>query len=235
MNELDQIIKSLLDSEEDEDEDVDLKDLTVPDEIVAGPTTVKRVGASRMKIVDMPRYTFLISYLTPVAYYDKLFKQFFRTLKQWSPTTNDHIGRWAGMIYRSPEWKNNPDNMEPREPTEWNPDTTSLAYPRFKRVRQERISKLFRELVKTMEMKPHIKRRMYHVDPRMRQGNYVASKWVSGHLKHHDTGKEGLPSPEDRGYEQFFSDFDPIEPEYYEWGTGYRNTTPYERGTPDEE
>jgi hypothetical protein len=234
VNAADQLIKHLLEAEEDfGDEDVDVKELTLPgEEVVAGPTTVKRVGATRMKIVDMPRYTFLISYLTPVAYYDKIFRQYFRTLKHWSPTTNDHISQWQSMIAKTPEWKDNPDNWEP---STWNPEGHYVRYPTFKRLRQERISKLFRELVLTMEMKPHMKRRMYHVDPRMRSGSGLAKGWLSGHLKHHDTGHEGLPSPDDPGYEDFFADFDPDKPEIWDWSSGLRNLEPHERGKPDEE
>lgn len=233
MNAAEDIIKHLLESEGEgaEDEDFDLKDVTEPgDEVVAGPTTVQRHG--RMKVVDMPRYTFLISYLTPVAYYDKVFRTYYKTLKQWSPTTNGHINDWQGMIWKTPEWQKDEKNWEPSSVG----DGHWVHYPRFKRVRQEKISKLFRELVHTMEMKPHLKRRMYHVDPKMRQGSMIGKQWVSGHLKHHDTGDEGLPRPDDSKYGKFFQDFDPAEPEIYNWqGSGYRSQEPYERGTPDEE
>lgn len=231
MSDIDQLINRLV--EGDEDEDFDLKDITLPDEeLVAGPSTVKRHG--RIKIVDMPLYTFLISYLTPVAYYDKTFKIFYETMKQWSPTTNRHIQQWSRMIADSPEWKNDERNWEP---SSWNPEGHYVRHPRFKKVRQSKISGLFRKLINTMEMKPHEKRRMYHVDPRMRQGSDSIATWASGHLKHHDTGEEGLPRPDDPGYSKFFTDFEPPEPEYFDWSDSMsrRDTTPYERGTPDEE
>jgi hypothetical protein len=238
MNDTDQIIYHLLETDEDPEE-FDLKDLTEPgDELVAGPTDVKRFG--RWKLVDMPRYTFLISYLTPVAYLDKVFGTYYETLKYWSPTTKQHIHDWQRMIWASQSWKDNPANWEK---SEVNPENHYVRYPRFKRVRQAKISGLFRSLIPTMQMKPHLKRRMYHVDPGMRQGNNSGGgHWESGHLKHHDTGEEGLPMPNERSYGlpkpdygDFFKDFQPSEPEYYDWGSGLRNTHPYERGKPDEE
>lgn len=228
MSDFDQLITRLVES--DEDEDFDLKDITVPEEVpAAGKTTVKRYG--RIKVVDMPLYTFLISYLTPVAYYDKTFRIYYRTLKQWSPTTNRHIEEWRRMIWKSPEWQKDEKNWEPSSVG----DGHWVRYPSFRRVRQEKISGLFRKLINTMEMKPHEKRRMYHVDPRMRQGS-APKRWISGHLKHHDTGDEGLPRPDDFTYSKFFQDFDPAEPEIWDWqGSSYRSQEPYERGTPDEE
>jgi len=224
------VVANLLEAEE-EAEDFDVKELVEPgDEVIAGPTGVKRFG--RIKIVDMPRYTFLISYLTPVAYYDKVFNTYYQTTKQWSPTTNAHIGQWARMIWHTPEWQQNPKNQEPSNVF---PGGHYVRYPRFKRLRQARISGLFRSLIPTMQMKPHLKRRMYHVHPLMRQGSEMRKTWLSGHLKHHNSGEEGLPSPQDREFAPFFSDFDPPEPENWEWSSGLRNREPYEQGEPDEQ
>jgi hypothetical protein len=229
MSSLSSVIAFLMES--DEDEDFSIKDLTEPgDELHAGPTKVERHG--RIKIVDTDRYTFLISYLTPVAIYDKVFRQYYRTSKHWSPTTEKHIDRWRGMIRNTPEWRDNPANWEKAD---WNPGGHYVRYPKFKIIGQAKLSKLFRDLIPTMEMKPHEKRRMYHVDPRMRRGSEVEKTWLSAHLKHHDTGKEGLPRPDEPGYEEFFADFDPPEPETFDWGSGYRDTSPRERYKPDEE
>lgn len=233
MIEADEIIKYLLESdEEDDDEGFETKELVEPgDEVVAGPTTVKRFG--RMKLVDMPRYVFLISYLTPVAYFDKLFKTYYETTKQWSPTTDDHIKVWQSMIWKSPEWQADEKNWEPSDVIQGN---HWVRYPKFKRKRQSVISGLFRELMLSMEMKPHQKRRLYHVDPKMRKGAAINKTWMSAHLKHHPTGAEGLPSPgQERRFEPFFKDFDPHKPEEWSWEqTGYRPSIPRERYQPDE-
>lgn len=215
------------------DDDFPIKDLTEPKPEPAGEVTVKGYKLGRMKLVDMPGYTFLISFLTPVAYFDKDLGSYFETSKQWSPTTNRHIQEWRGMIYKSPEYQNDPKNVEQGEPTAWNPTGRSIHYPRFNPVRQRVISDLFRKLIPTMIMKPHMKRRLYRVDPRMRRGNTAdAGQWNSGHLKHHDTGEEGLPRPGDPGFGEFFKDFDPDEPDYFDWGSGIRDTEPYERDEP---
>lgn len=223
MNALAQIINFILEAE---DEDFDLKDVAEPNQVVGGRATVKRYG--RFKIVDTPRYTFLISYLTPVAYYDKQTENYYQTSKQWSPTTNTHIGDWKGMIWKSPEWQANPDN---KEESEWGGQKhISVRYPRFHRKRQAFISKLFREMIPQLQMKPHEKRRMYHVHPKMRQGSGLSKTWLSGHLKHHDSGDEGLPRPDDPGYEGFFTDFEPHEPEIFDWSSGLKNMDPHETG-----
>lgn len=232
VNVYENIIDRLLEAEEPED--FDLKDITEPDEVIGGPTQVKRIG--RMKLVDTPRYTFLISYLTPVAYLDKYFGKYYKSTKHWSPTTSRHISDWQRMIWQSPEYKNDPANREPREPSEWYPEGYFIAWPRFINVRQARISGLFRKLMPAMEMKRHLKRRLYHVPPGMRWGADAGAQWVSGHLKLHDTGKEGLPMPDEPGFGEFFKDFSPLDPEYYEWDSGGRRSTePYERDKPDEE
>lgn len=210
---------------EAEDDDFDLKDLTEPTPMQGGPATVKRHG--RFKVVETPRFTFLISYLTPVAYYDKVTETYYETSKKWSPTTNKHISDWKQMIYKSPEWQANPEN---KEPSTWDPTGFSVGYPRFKRKLQAFISKLFRDTIPHLEMKPNEKRRMYHVNPKMRQGSGLSKSWLSGHLKHHDSGEEGMPRPDERGYEEFFKDFEPHEPEIYDWSSGLRNNDPRERG-----
>lgn len=224
MNVLAEIVNFVLEAEDD---DFDIKDVAEPNQVVGGKATVERHG--RIKIVDTPRYTFLISYLTPVAYYDKTTETYYRTSKQWSPTTNGHIQRWRSMIYKTPEWQANPEN---REPSTWSDTGFSVHYPRFKRRRQAFISKLFRDMIPQLQMKPHEKRRMYHVDPRMRQGSGISKTWLSGHLKHHDTGEEGLPRPDEPGYEEFFKDFEPHEAEYFDWSDSMsrRNTEPHETG-----
>jgi hypothetical protein len=53
------------------DDDFPIKDLTEPKPEPAGEVTVKGYKLGRMRVVDMPGYTFLISFLTPVAYFDK--------------------------------------------------------------------------------------------------------------------------------------------------------------------
>lgn len=195
----------------------------------AGEAKVKRFG--RWKVVDMPDYQFLISYLTPVAYFDKRLGVYYSTSKQWSRTTNSHIRDWQRLIYNSPEWQSNPENKEHHEPSEWRPEGyDSVVYPSFKRKRQAKISALFRELMRTMQMKPRMKRRMYHVDPKMRVGSGSKS-WLSGHLKHHHTGREGLPDPSEGEYSEFFKDFEPDRAERWNWWDGPRDRMPHE---PDE-
>jgi hypothetical protein len=227
MNDFSTIIAHLLEADEDE---LSVKDVQ-PEEPVAGKATVTRHG--RWKIVDMKDYTFLISYLTPVAYLDKATGTYYQTKKQWSPTTNGHIRSWQQMIWKSPEHQANQDNWEP---SEYNPGGHYVRYPTFHRKRQDEISGLFKTLMKTMEMKPHLKRRLYHVDPVMRQGSpsaYRAGQWVSGHGKHHSSGEQGLPKPSrwshEPDLEKFFADFTPDEPEIYDWqGSGYRSQEPHE-------
>lgn len=223
------LLAHLLEADED---DLSVKDVQ-SEEPVAGKTTVKRHG--RWKIVDMQDYTFLISYLTPVAYLDKATGTYYRTKKQWSPTTNDHISGWQHMIWKSPEHQANQDYWEK---SEYNPEGHYVRYPTFHTKRQDEISGLFRTLMKTMQMKPHQKKRLYHVAPIMRRGHpgaYRASQWVSGHGKHHSSGEQGLPMPDDwelrtkPELQAFFHDFTPDEPEIYDWqGSGYRSQEPHE-------
>lgn len=229
VNETDKIIDRLLESEE---EDFSVKDITEPEAtLVGGPARVTRHG--RWKLVDTPGYTFLISYLTPVAYYDKTFKQYFQTTKQWSPATNNHIDEWRRLIWKSPEWQKDERN---REPSTWGENGYYVRFPRFKYRTQAKITELFRKLLPLLTIKPHEKRRMYHVDPRMRQGAKLKKTWVSGHLKHHDTGEEGLPHPDDPHFADFFQDFEADEPQVWDWqSSSYRNQEPYERHKPDEE
>jgi hypothetical protein len=85
-----------------------------------------------------------------------------------------------------------------------------------------------------MEIKPHEKQRLYHVDPKMRQGAGFKKPWLSAHLKHHITGVEGLPHPDEPGFEEFFRDFTPDEPEDWPWTSGLRSMEPHERYKPDE-
>jgi hypothetical protein len=208
-----------------------VKDVLSDPREVAGRTEVKGYKRGRLKVVDMPGYTFLISFLTPVAYYDKGLGTYYQTSKQWSPTTSQHIQDWKYMIYKSPEHQADQRNWEK---SQYDPTGHSVRYPQFHRRRQKAISALFRSLIPTMQMKPHMKRRLYRVDPRMRQGSQSnkGAPWVSGHLKHHDTGGEGLPRPGDPGFGSFFTDFDPDDPEYWDWqGSGLRSQEPHE---PDE-
>lgn len=231
MSDISNLIHSLL--EADEEEDFPVKELVEPEPLRGGKTDVKRYG--RFKVVDTERFTFLISFLTPVAVYDKVFRTYYQTTKQWSPTTNQHIRDWADMIWKSPEWQNDPAN---RRPSDYPGGTGYVASTHFKGISQQKLSKLFRDLMSTMELKPHLKRRMYHVDPRMRKGSEwqaKASQWTSGHLKQHDTGKEGLPDPGEHGFEDFFADFEPSEANYWEWSnTGLKNLEPHETKRPDE-
>ncbi len=210
------------------DDDLPVKELTQAPGEVAGPTTVKGYKRGRLKVVDMPGYSFLISFLTPVAYYDKSLGVFYETSKQWSPTTSQHLQDWRWMIVNSPEYKNDPKN---HEPSEWSERGYNVRYPKMQSRRQKDISALFRSLIPSMQMKPHMKRRLYRVDPRMRQGSKTnqGAPWVSGHLKHHDTGDEGLPRPGEPGFGEFFKDFEPDDPEFWDWGSGVRDQEPYER------
>lgn len=232
MNEARAIVFQLLEADETDD----VKELAFPDQPEAGRTKVKRHG--RWKVVDMRDFQFLISYLTPVGYIDKRTGVIYVTSKRWSPTTNQHIRDWLGMIQDTPEWKNDPENQVVEMPTPETPWRTEpyryVRYPKTVKKRQKKISALFRSLMPTMQMKPHEKRRMYHVDPRMRTDTPETkrARWLSGHLKHHDTGQEGLPRPDDYGFRSFFTDFDPHDPEYWSWqGSSYRDQEPYE---PDE-
>lgn len=212
---------------ESEEEAFGIKDLEQSEPPVAGPTTVSRKkSAQRWKAVDTERFNFCISYLTPVAYWDKQLGIFYCTSKQWSPTTNQHIQDWKSHIRQLPVYANNPDNLEK---TEYSPNGY-VRYPSALSKKQVEISALFRSLIPTMQMTPRSKRRMYHVDPRMRPGSRP-KPWISGHLKHHDTGVEGLPRPGEKGFEEFFSDFDPDDFEEWDWqGSSYRNQEPYEPG-----
>lgn len=222
------IIAHLLEADEDDL----VKDVTRPPERpIAGPTKVKSYKIGRMKVVDMPYFTFLISFLTPVAYHDKESGTYYQTSKQWSPTTNGHIRTWQAMIAKTPEWAEDPKNWEK---SEYNPEGHYVRWPTFHNKKQKQISALFRSLIPTMVMKPHMKARMYRVDPRMRKGS-SPKRWISGHLKHHDTGEEGLPRPDEREFAEFFADFDPDDPETWEWqGSSYRSQEPYEPDEPRE-
>lgn len=228
MKATDAILRSVLEAAED---DFDIKDVSRP-EPEAGPTKVKRHG--RYKIVDMQDFTFLISYLTPVAYYDKGAGVYYRTSKWWSGTTEQHIRNWQTDIWNSPDWKANP---AAQEKSEWSGNMI-VRYPRFEKKPQKEISKLFHTLMKTMKMDRKEKARLYHVDPQMRQGSYAAANYAGGHLKHHDTEEEGLPLNLGQLTKsgvpgEFFQDFKPDMPEFYDWGSDYgrRDNTPYE---PDE-
>ena len=233
------ILNYLLETEEDDD--FSSKDVTDigSEEVFAGPTTVQRHG--RWKVVDMINYTFLISYLTPVAYHDKRTGAYYRTKKQWSPTTSDHIRQWQQQIAKSPEWKDNPANRVFDPPTEWNPEGRWWTpYPGFESKRQDEISGLFRKLMTTMDIPVEHKKRMYHVDPNMRQGStgqIAARRYMSAHNKHKDSGEQGLPRKDWRGMtepelEKFFSDFNPDSPEFWDWQQGERRSQePHE---PDE-
>jgi hypothetical protein len=222
------IINRLLEADED---DFSVKDIAEPEAApIAGKTQVKRFG--RWKLVDMPGYTFLISFLTPVAYLDKSLGVYYETKKQWSPTTNGHIRDWRGMIWKSPEWKENPDNYRP---SEHDPEGKYVTYPHFQRKRQSEISALFRQLLHSMKISSAAKRRLYHVDPKMRAGSVGqerARHYRSGHLKHKDSGEQGLPRPTGFGsdpYASFFQDFDPDDPEFWAWQqSDYRSQDPHE-------
>jgi hypothetical protein len=228
MNQVSSILAHLLEAEED---DFGIKEVE-PTEPVAGRAQVTRHG--RWKVVDMPHYTFMVSYLTPVAYYDKLLDAYYETRKQWSPTTNGHIQQWKHQIFKSPEWNERQDNKEWEPPTEWRPEGYwRTNYPKFSYKKQAEISALFKKLMATMELKPREKKRLYHVAPVMRAGSEAArraSQWVSGHGKHHDSGEEGLPRPgdwrhrEDPDLGKFFADFEPDEAEMWDWQQSERRS-----------
>jgi len=56
--------------------------------------------ASNMIEVETDAYRILISYKTPVAYYDRNAGYaggvYYRTEKKWSTTTTRHINKWLG-------------------------------------------------------------------------------------------------------------------------------------------
>lgn len=54
---------------------------------------LKQVG-SNMTELEFDGIKVLISYSTPVAYYDKLRHMYFVTDKFWSKTTSRHIKKW---------------------------------------------------------------------------------------------------------------------------------------------
>jgi len=221
------LLRHVLEGDED---DLDIKDLLSTDP-TGGKATVERHG--RWKLVRTRDYTFLISYLTPVAYYDKVENKYYRTSKWWSMTTENHISEWQKMIWKSPEWQV-PENMEKSEYS----DSFYPKYPHFEKRPQREVSGLFLEQMKVSQLTAKEKKRLYHVDPQMRQGSDAPYRSRSGHLKHHDTEGEGLPlTPEQLGAagipDDFFKDFKPDKPEFFDWDEGHEGRTylPYE---PDE-
>jgi len=224
MTAIQSILAHLLEAEE---EDFELKDVETT-EPVGGRAKVTRHG--RWKTVDMLHYTFLISYLTPVAYHDKLLDAYYQTRKQWSPTTNGHIYQWQHQISKSPEWQNNPDNKVWEPPTEWRPEGYwRMESPKFTYKKQDEISNLFKKIMATMELKPHEKKRLYHVNPLMRKGAPGRGRQLyGGHLKHHEAGTQGLPRPDlwkhQPELEKFFGDFTPDEAEMWDWQQGERRS-----------
>jgi hypothetical protein len=213
---------------ETEEEEELLKDLSIPTS-----ATVTRHG--RFKLVDFPGYTFLISYLTPVAYHDKAEHKFYRTSKWWSMTTEQHIRKWARMIWKSPSWANDPSNQEPSEFG----GKSYARYPDFAKKPQKEVSQLLFSQLRAGEMSPGAKRQMYHVDPSMRRGGRAEREGWGAREKHHDTGKEGLPvhvsDLEKAGVPaEFYQDFKPDVPEFHPWETGGYGRRTYEPYEPDE-
>ena len=58
---------------------------------------MKQVG-SNMTEITMYGITMLMSYETPVAYYDSETYKYYRTAKKWSNTTSKHINKWLDGV-----------------------------------------------------------------------------------------------------------------------------------------
>jgi hypothetical protein len=54
---------------------------------------VKSLGANQTEIIT-DNYIILVSYETPVAYFDRVNDKVYRTSKKWSVTTSRHINKW---------------------------------------------------------------------------------------------------------------------------------------------
>ena len=207
----------LEDEGEDEGPELDVKELSQAPG--AGAANVRKVRRTRMKLVDLPYYTFLISYLTPVAYFDKNTDTFYRTNKHWSKATERHISLWQRIIGTSAAWQADPRN---HVASDYPGGQGYVPYPKFEWKAQDEISGLFRELLKTMEISQRGKERLYHVPPVMRRGSQAAgasSNWPSAHGKMHDAGNQALPRQpgKEEDLRPFFQDFEPQDPEYWEW------------------
>ena len=60
---------------------------------------------NNMNEIETDRYKILMSYQTAVACYDKRQSMYFRTLKNWSRTTNRHINQWLNeaVVFNQPQ------------------------------------------------------------------------------------------------------------------------------------
>ncbi len=48
--------------------------------------------------LQLANITILVSYDTPVAYYNCITDKYFRTSKKWSATTSNHINKWLDGV-----------------------------------------------------------------------------------------------------------------------------------------
>jgi hypothetical protein len=59
---------------------------------------------ANMTEVNTDRYRILVSYQTPVAYFDRQLNQYHKTSKNWSRTTSRHITQWVNHLSELVEW-----------------------------------------------------------------------------------------------------------------------------------
>lgn len=208
------LVHQLLEAEGEEDLSVEqiLADLENATPEFKG--TVQKVRKTRMKIADFGRYVFCISYITPVAYEDKETNGFYKTSKQWSPTTNGHIWEFASVIHKRPEWQADERNWEPGD--KWNPGGHYVRMPRFIRVPQEEISDKFREIFSTLKMGVKDKRKLYAV-PKHFRADYEGAGHKTGWGSYANLLRSKHEMPDDfearKLNPKFFDDFEPPEPE----------------------
>lgn len=53
----------------------------------------KNIGSNMTEVITS-KYSILVSYETPVAYYDYFSGKYYRTSHKWSNTTTRHINKW---------------------------------------------------------------------------------------------------------------------------------------------
>lgn len=197
------------------DEDLEARDIIAslndePDEITG---RVTKIGKTRMKIADFGRYVFLISYLTPVAFQDKVLGHFFKTSKQWSQTTTGHIREFARIIANAPEWKADQNNWEE---SEWVTGDHYVRYPTFENIPQEEITAKFKEVFSKLKLNVRNKRKLYDVPKHFRrdyEGADAKTGWGSYANLHRN--KHEMPDKweADKINPDFFADYTPPEPE----------------------
>ncbi len=143
------LIEWLLEGDESDDESI--KGLMGTVDIAPTSTAVDR-GAehSRTKRVDFGRIVFLVSYLTPVAYWEKGTNTVVATDKNWSAATNRHIARFH-------RWVSEQEGGE------------NLSWAR-NQVPQATITEKFKEMYSRSSFKAKDKDNLMHIPRRMKQG-----------------------------------------------------------------